>query len=132
MTSARAVFSVAVLMLLAGCGVTTRDTSTTTGAMRDTTSMGARLVRLDEEIAQLAERARNADRKVQAVLTEEVAALKARRDSTARALDELKATGSETWDRAKEKGDTLLLGLERAVQRTRAALSTRDSAAARP
>src|SRR5438067_1523229 len=97
---------------LAGCsgrtaGVTRDSTATAAErGTRDSISAEEHMRRLGVTIDSLAGRARGADRRLQAGIVEQIERLRTQRDSTARALDRLRASGREGWDKAKVGTDS--------------------------
>ena len=122
--------SIAALLLVTGCAERTTTTSgdTTWSAPADTAGR-SRLARLDAEIDSLGARVTNADRRIHDALFGRLERLRARRDSTARAIDALERTGREGWRTAKVHTDSLLGALERSIERARIALRTKDTSA---
>lgn len=121
----------ATVLLLTTLGCAERTTTTAGGdstwsAPADSAARG-RLARLDAEIDSLGARVTNADRRIHDALVGRLERLRARRDSTARALDALERTGRQGWQAAKVHTDSLLGSLERSIERARTALRSRDT-----
>ncbi len=117
-----------VLGLLAGCGrhqttVTAGNHEAThAGTSSDSASAEARLRRLEVAIDSLSRQVTGADRRLRQGLVGQIERLRTQRDSTARALDRLRASGREGWELARVGTDSMLGALDRAVQAAQARL----------
>jgi len=121
-----------VLAVSTGCArqETEEDTVTTvdsTGFRRDSAATEGRFRRINAEIDSLSQRVVSADLRVRVTLVQQIERLRSERDSTARRLEDLRAGGRDAWDHARAGTDSLLGGLERAIEKARA--SVRDTTA---
>lgn len=91
----------------------------------DSAAAEEHLRRLGRSIDSLALVARHADQRLQAGIVAELERLRTRRDSTARALDTLRARGRTGLERAKVGADSALGALDRAVNGARRGLRGR-------
>ena len=123
-------FTLLLIAFALACGCARRSTTATTSldstsastTRADSVSAEEHFRRLGVEIDSLTLRVRGADAKLQAGLTAQIERLRTQRDSTAAALDRLRASGREGWERAKVGTDSMLGGLDRAVRAAQAAL----------